>query len=498
MSRTRVWFVAALSLAAAGLTHPAHAALRADSLDAQVRRLQAAWDVPGFAVAVVESGQVVLSRGYGVRTLGQRDPVDERTLFYTGSVSKSFTVLALGMLAEQGKLRLDDPVARYLPSFRLRDSVLTGQVTVRDLLAHRTGLPRADLLMMSGYDAPEVVRRLSALDPIAQLRTRFTYQNQMYLVASQLVSTLSGQPFEDFVEQRLLARLGMRSSNARGIGWNAPDGGQATPHVREGGVIQPVVIHPRAPYGGGAINTCAADLTNFLRMLLADGKLDTTKIVSPAVVRAAQDAQTPIPPLFFMPDANLAAYGLGWFLSDYHGEKVVEHGGNAEGWTALVGLLPREKVGVAVLTNMNSTALPYAVFLTVVDDALGRSGKDWAATFRTLERQTAPPEPPRELAGVASRDRYVGTYESPCFGRAEIAADGDSSLVLRYGPRARGRLGPLASGGFYVRWDDPAWRAVASGARASFEPRDLAATSLILDVGSGPTPFRRVGGTAGR
>ena len=167
---------------------PGHTALRADSLDAMISRLQSMWDVPGFAVAIVEDERVVLMKGYGVRALGKPERVDERTLFYTGSVTKTFTVLALGMLADQGKLRIDDPVVRYLPQFRLGDSVLTRQVTVRDLLSHRTGLPRADLLMVGGYDPDEIVRRLGALDPVAPIRSRLTYQNQMYLVASRIVS----------------------------------------------------------------------------------------------------------------------------------------------------------------------------------------------------------------------------------------------------------------------------------------------------------------------
>lgn len=481
--------IRALVLLAALATTPAFAAPAAfapDSLEARVRALHAAFDAPGLAVAVVRDGQVVLARGYGVREQGRPEPVTARTLFYTSSVTKSFTVLALGLLADQGRLRIDDPVTKYLPAFRAGDSALTRQLTLRDLLAHRTGLPRADLLMLGGYDARETLERTGRLAPIAPLRTRLTYSNQMYLAAGEIVSAVAGRPYADFMEERVLRPLGMTSSNARGIGARAANGDQATPHARIEGAVRTFAPAVRAPYGAGAVNASADDLARYLRMLLAEGRVDTARFVTPAVAQAPQQPQIVAAPLATTPDATLVSYGLGWFLHDYHGVKVVQHGGNAEGWTALVGLIPGERTGVAVLVNMNQSALPYAVFYSIVDAALGRAARDWGGEFLAVEKRMRPADAPPDTGRIAEPARLAGHYVHPCYGSFDVS-ESSGRLIARYGTESA-RLVPLGAEVFGVRWETPSLRVLAPTARLTFAP-----SSLSLDVGTGPIAFTREG-----
>jgi CubicO group peptidase (beta-lactamase class C family) len=490
---SRLWARLAALLTVVLALRPAAAAGEAfspESLDARIQSLHAAFDAPGVAVAIVRDGRVILTRGYGVRDLRSPEPVDERTRFYLGSVSKSFTVLAIGLLADQGKLRVDDPVTRHLPGFRAGDSLLTRQITIRDLLAHRTGLPRADLLMLGGYGPSETLDRLGGLQPIAPLRTRLTYQNQMYLAAGEIVSAISGRPYADFVEERLLRPMGMLASDARGIGARVGDD-LAVPHARIDGAVRAFAPAVREPYGAGAINSCALDMARYLQMLGREGMVDSTRLVNPAVVQVPQQAQMVAAPLAFTPDANLVSYGLGWYLHDYHGVKVVQHGGNAEGWSAVVGLVPAEGLGVAVLTNVNASGLPFAVLYSVVDAALGRPGRDWAATFLDLERRARPGDALPDTGQVASAPRFRGRYAHPCYGVMDVVEAPKGKLELRYGRDLAGRLVPLGANVFGVRWNQESLRVLAPNARVTFADQVGPAASFALEVGSGPISFTR-------
>ncbi len=406
-----------------------------------------AWDVPAAAVAVVKDGQVVLSRGYGGAT-------DDLTAFYTASVTKTFTVAALGMLADEGKLRIDDSVVKYLPEFATADAALTQQLTVRDLMAHRTGLPRADLLMFAGLSDTEVIGRLKGIAPAAPLRTRLTYQNQMYLALGEIVTRLSGRPWPQFIADRVLTPLGMTHSFATGLG-NTPSGASTVaPHARINGKVSPVSLVPRAPYGAGGVNSTGRDMAIWLQFLLGDGTWNGTKLLGPQVIGATRQPQIVTPPTYMYPDAVLSSYGLGWFLSDYHGHLIVQHGGNGEGWTALVFMQPDAKLGVAVLTNMNSSLMPWAIAYAVADAYAGRTTRDWTQHYLTSERTrdaAQAKQTPVALDGSVDAAIWAGTYASPVYGDLRIVTVG-RDLELQYGPALRATLRPVAGGGVVAFW----------------------------------------------
>lgn len=409
-----------------------------------------AWDVPSAAVTVVKDGEVVLATGFGEAT-------SELTSFYTASVTKTFTVAALGMLAEEGKLRIDDPVVKYLPEFATGDAALTTQLTVRDLMAHRTGLPRADLLMFSGFSDAEVIKRLKGVLPIAPLRTRLTYQNQMYLALGEIIARLSGKPWSQFVTDRILTPLGMSHSSATGLGHTLPGITSASPHARVDGKVRPIPVVPRPPYGAGGINSTGRDMAAWLRFLLNDGVWNGTKLLSPQVIAATRQPQIVTPPIYMYPDATLSSYGLGWFLNDHYGHLIVQHGGNGEGWTALVFLQPDARLGVAVLTNMNSSLMPWAMAYAVTDAYLGRTQRDWTKHYLALERtrdSAQAKQMPAAVEGTVDAATWLGTYTSPVYGDLRIVA-AETGVELQYGSNLRATLRLAAGGGVAAFWQRP-------------------------------------------
>src|SRR5919109_3964256 len=254
--------------------------------DAYVARVMRQFEVPGIAIAVVKDDRVVLTKGYGVRKLGEPTPVDEHTLFGIASNTKAFTATALGILVEEGKLRWDAPVINYLPCFQMYDPFVTREMTIRDLLVHRSGLGlgAGDLMWWpnSTYDRKEIARRLRYIKPATSFRTAYAYDNVLYGVAGEVIEAVSGQTWEDFVGSRILARVGMRESNVRHSA--ASNGGNvATPHAAIDGKVRPV-----APFTSdnvnpaGGINASANDIAKWLMVQLDSGRLsDGTRLFSP-------------------------------------------------------------------------------------------------------------------------------------------------------------------------------------------------------------------------
>src|SRR5580765_4142375 len=259
-------------------------------VDQWVARAMRTFEVPGLALAIVKDDGVVVAKGYGVRKLGDPTPVDARTLFGIASNTKAFTATALGLLVEEGKLAWDAPVIRYLPAFAMWDPFVTREITVRDLLVHRSGLGlgAGDLLWWpeSTYDRKEIARRLRFIQPATSFRTAYAYDNVLYLIAGELIETISGRSWEDFVATRILAKVGMTGSNVRHSA-AAAGGNVATPHAPVDGAvraIRPFASDNTNPAGG--INSSAEDIARWLRVQLSGGVLaDGTRLFSPETAR---------------------------------------------------------------------------------------------------------------------------------------------------------------------------------------------------------------------
>jgi CubicO group peptidase (beta-lactamase class C family) len=481
---------AALALRAGelGAQRPAATAPPPD-FDRYVENALRTFDVPGAAVAIVKDGKVILAKGYGVRTLGKPDRVDSATRFGIASNTKAFTATAIAMLVEAGKLEWDAPVIRYLPDFAMYDPFVTRELSVRDLLVHRSGLGlgAGDLLWWpaSTYDRAEITRRLRFIKPATSFRGAYAYDNVLYLVAGQLIEKVSGQSWEDFIRTHILLPVGMTGSTVRHA--DAASGGNvATTHAEVDGtvrIIAPMVSNNTNPAGG--INSSAADMAKWMivqmdsgRLAPASGGAPERRLFTPASTRQLWSIVTPIPvggrtiPGLEQLRPNLSGYALGFGVADYRGQLRLQHSGGLPGYVSLVTMIPSQKLGVVVLTNQESTEAFNAITLKAIDYYLGAPDIDYTARFAAL-RDTARAQIARQAKQtVAARDsmsgpslalaKYAGRYEDAWYGDVTIALEG-RTLVMRFGhtPQLVGDLVHWQHDSFLVRWRDRELRADA-------------------------------------
>lgn len=441
-----------------------------DGLAAYVEQGMRDWKAPGLALAVVKDDSVVFARGFGTRTLGRDEPVDEHTSFAIASTTKAFTATAVAMLVDEGKVRWDDPVSMHVPAFQLADPGLSGQLTVRDLLTHRTGLPNSDFLWYaSGSSTEDILRRMRFLRPFATPRSRYQYNNNAYMVAGQVVQSASGMPWGEFVRRRILAPLEMRETLTGFAGLDAR-GNVATPHAEIDGAVRTIPYLNFDNIGpAGSMNSSVHDVARWIRFQLAGGEWGGERLLSVAQHREMLSPQFVIPQAQYYPaarlaDPNFTAYGLGWFMQDYRGRKLAMHTGSIDGMTALVALVPEERLGLVVFINLDHAELRHALMYRIVDAYLGGPARDWSAELRPLYRGM---EERSEAARRESESRRVrGTRPSlPLSAYAGTYADPDSlagSVQLRV---ENGRLVASIAGGaitgglehwhydvFRVRW----------------------------------------------
>ena len=439
-------------------------------LDQYVESSMKAGKIPGLAIAVVHQGKVVLARGYGVRRVGSPEPVTDETLFAIGSATKTFTTTAIGMLAEQGKLSLDEPVIRYRPDFRLVDPVATRDATLRDLLSHRTGLAGGDFLWATGeFDRDEIVRRAGTMVPAWSFRSRFDYSNVMFIAAGQVAATVAGQSWDDLVRTRILDPLGMKAT-VTSIRSLPVAGNVATPHDPTDGDPRPVPwrnMDNTAAAGG--INSNVREMARWLQFQLASGSVEGRQLVSKAFIEAMRTPETLIKRegswATMSPEGHFMAYGLGWLMSDYRGRQLLQHGGGIDGMSAMVGLLPEADVGIVVLSNLNGNQLPAALMMRVFDAYLGAPVRDWSAEYRqlaaTAEAAGRADEEQRKQMMVAGTSpslplaHYAGTYRDATYGDLVVTLE-NGTLRARFGPAFVGRLEPVQFDAFRAVWDNPA------------------------------------------
>ena len=448
--------------------------------DAYVEGVRETFEVPGIAVAVVKNGEVVLARGYGVRELGRDAPVEPETLFAIASISKGFTATALSILADEGKLDLDDRVIDHLPWFRMADPYVTYEMRIRDLLAHRSGLGlgAGDLLYWPGtdYTTREVAQRLKDVPLDGAFRGKYAYDNILYGVAQLVVEEVSGVPFETFLRARIFGPLGMDAvrfnSDALRRGDNV-----ATGHSRAD--FQAIVPAPRLSWatvsGAGGLYAHGLDMSKWMRVHLAGGALEgegepAKRLVSKERQDAMWSVVTPIPvskpsvPELEAARPNFLGYGEGWQLSDYRGEKLVWHTGGWPGMVSRMTLVPEEGLGVIVLTNAELGGAFNAVTLRVLDAYLDAPQTDWTAAYAAALAKSQSDSDEDWEKHVAARDAsstpslpltdYAGTYRDPWYGDVVVAMeDGTPRLRFARTQQLVGTLQHWQHDTFIVRWD---------------------------------------------
>jgi CubicO group peptidase (beta-lactamase class C family) len=451
-------------------------------LDAFVQRVMKSFDVPGVSLVVVKDDAVVVAKGYGVRKMGDPTPVDGKTLFGIASNTKVFTATALGLLVEEGKLQWDAPVVDYLPWFQLYDPFVTRELTIRDLLVHRSGLGlgAGDLLWWpsSTYDRKEIARRLRYIKPATSFRSAYAYDNVLYLVAGEVIEALSGQSWENFVSSRILSKVGMTSSNVRHSA-AAAGGNVASPHALVDGRVRPI-----APFDSdntnpaGGVNTCAEDMAKWLRVLLSEGVLpDGSRLFSAATWRQVTTPVTPEPngpppPELAALRSNFRGYALGLEARDFRGYRVLTHTGGLPGYVSRVLMIPDLKLGIAVLTNQESDEAFNAIAFDIADAYVGGPRTAWLEGYEKLHARSVAAVADAERKTVSARDPsskpslpltgYAGTYRDAWYGDVAIAEDG-GRLVMRFArtPSLVGDLEHWQHDTFVVKWRDRELRADA-------------------------------------
>jgi CubicO group peptidase (beta-lactamase class C family) len=419
------------------------------ALDALMNEAMNYWKTPGAAIVIVRGDDIVYIKGFGVRDVKTKEPVTPDTIFAIGSTTKAFVTAAMAILVDDGKMNWDDPVRKHLPYFRLSDPLANGNVTLRDTVTHRTGLIRHDMLWYgSPWSREEIIKRIGFVPLTYGFRTTFQYQNIMFLTAGQAVGAASGSTFEEFTQKRIFDPLGMKSANFSTLkAEKGPD--HASPHSKQGSEIKVIPWRNIDNVGpAGSINASVRDLANWIRLHLNEGVVDGKRLISAENLREMHAPQMVIRlegrwKLFF-PESETSqlSYGLGWFINDYRGHKLVMHGGTIDGFRASIVLAPKSKIGVAVLSNLTGTQMPEATCYNVIDLLLSLPKKDWNAYIgdeakkfeaeqaRAISsrqgKRHANTKPSRELTA------YAGTYEDHAYGQAQVLVV-DNKLVIQWG-----------------------------------------------------------------
>ncbi|HWZ43423.1 MAG TPA: serine hydrolase [Candidatus Saccharimonadales bacterium] len=406
-----------------------------DDFDAFMAKAMQDFKIPGAAVAVVKDGKVILAKGYGYRDAGHKLPVTVKTVFPIASITKSFTVSSLGTLVDQGKVDWDTPVREYLPDFRMYDPVATDQLTPRDLVTHRSGLPRHDLLWYSSsFTQKQLIDRLRYLEPNRPLRSTFQYNNLMFLTAGYLGGHVNGGSWEDLVRQRILAPLGMTGTYMSSIeARKAPEYALPYRKVRKSGEVHEIDFAKWGDVGpAGAINSNLEDMSRYLLMHVNKGKVEGKQLLAANTATQMQTPQMAIQGASPFPELSETSYGMGFFISSYRGHKYVDHGGNLDGFSLQLGFLPNEGIGVVVLCNLDGTPFRDLVPYYVFDRLLGMEPVDWSRRYLDLERKGKDAEAAAEQQGITGQragtrpshqaSEYEGDFEHPGYGRITVRA----------------------------------------------------------------------------
>ena len=481
--------------------------------DNRVEALRRQVGVPGMAIAIVEDGRTTLARGFGVRKIGSTQRVDGDTIFPTGSTGKAVTAVALATLVDAGKIGWDDKVIDRLPGFQMYDPWVTREMTIRDLLVHRSGLgPGAgDLLFVprSNLSRAETVRRLRFIKPATSFRGTFAYSNLFYLVAGQLIEEVSGQTWEDYVREHVFAATGMTRSTTDN-GRRFADANRAYPHARMNGGLRGAgdqeLLDERddlgrnaAPAGGMAVS--ANDMAKWLAMQLAGGQVAGR----PRLLSAATHAETwkpvvvmPIgrlPPALAATQPTSSAYALGWDVQTYRGAKIIWHGGAVLGFKTAVVLLPEKKVGFSIEINSEDGEIIRGLMFELIDHYLGLPADRWpekwmtyrneqvAGGLATLKAVSAKPVAVGPSLALAN---YTGTYADPWYGQIVVAPKGNALTIdFKSTPRMGGALQHWQYDTFVTRFDDktiePAYVTFALGADGKVERVTMKPESPIAD-----------------
>lgn len=414
-----------------------------EGMDEVINKALTDMRVPGLALAVIKDKEVILLKGYGLRDVENKLPMTPDTLLAIGSASKAFTTFALARLSDEGRVNWDKPVRTYIPWFKLSDPLITERITPRDLVTHRSGLPRHDLLWYNNYQASreELVRRLAHVQFTADLREKFQYNNLMFLTAGYLLEVLTGKTWEEAIKELVFTPLQMKRSNFSVLD-SQKDQDFAQPYAYRDEKIVKIPFRIITNMGpAGSINSSVREMSNWVMVHLNDGKFGETQLLNRATMEDLHLPYTPIAQTPTTPHLSTSSYALGWFVDHYRGHQRIHHGGNIDGFSALVSMLPKDGFGFVVLTNRNATGLPELLVRTLTDRLLGLEPVDWIgeavrnqAKSEEVGKQAEQKAQTRRVKGTRpahALEEYAGTYFHPGYGELKVSLK-DKKLYFTY------------------------------------------------------------------
>ncbi|MCW5909507.1 MAG: serine hydrolase [Cyclobacteriaceae bacterium] len=460
--------------------------------DAYIEKSRALYQVPGLAVTVVKDGKVLLKKGYGVRESGKPGAVDAQTLFACASTTKAITATCMAMLVDEGKVSWNDPVTRHLPDFQLYDPYVTRELKIRDLFTHNTGVGNADFLwVLMNIPPDEILNKMKMVEPSYSMRSGYIYQNIFYLYAGKVIEKVSGQPWENFIAERVFKPLGMSRTFATLK--SVTDTNQSHPHDRVDGKIVVIDRESADAIGpAGSVWSCVEDMGKWAISMLDSSKYAGGRLVKPATWVELFKPQVILPgnfhPTTQLTKPNWTTYGLGWFQIDYKGKKVNFHTGSLAGEIAIHGQLPESKLGIYVFGNLDHAEVRHGLMYKAFDlFALG-GNRDWSAEVNALYTKRSQQNEERVKTLEAQRitgtkpslalHEYAGTYTHPLYGEAVVSVS-QSFLVVSINGVANATLDhwhyDTFRGWFEKRW----W----GKAKASFALNDAGQAKSITIEG---------------
>lgn len=447
-----------------------------DSLDVYVAREMKRWNIPGVAVAVIKDGKTVVMKGYGVRETGKPDKVDENTLFQVASNSKAFTGTSLALLHVQKRMSLDDKVIQWLPYFKLYDEYTTKEITIRDLLCHRIGFEtfQSDLLNWnSNLSRKDLIVNMRNVKPGYGFRTKYGYCNSAFLAAGEVIPAVTDTSWDDFLKYHFFIPLKMNRSSTT-YKEITEDKNACKPHTLVDGKL---TLLPYANIDNlgpaGSINSSAKDLANWLQMHLDSGKFEGKRILPYEAIQLATTSNMFVRDMSENSGTTFQTYGLGWFILDYHGKRVIRHDGGADGFVTTTCFVPSMNLGIVVLTNTDANNFYAALRTQILDAYIGvpytnQSEKMFKLTDAKNKKEA---EELKKLRNIAAKkpmpaltiDNYTGKYKNPVYGEIEITASvapgktGALSIKFAHHPQLTGKLDPLGENEFLCTYSIPTY-----------------------------------------
>lgn len=441
-----------------------------DSLDGYIKREMEKWKIPGVAVGIIKDGKILINKGYGYLDTKKSTKVDEHTLFQIASNSKAFTGTSLANLAYQRKLSLDDKVTKWMPGFKLYDSLATKEVMVKDLLCHRIGFEtfQSDMLNWGcNLSRKELITNMRNVKPVYSFRSKYGYCNAAFLAAGELIPAVCDTSWDEYLLHHFFIPLRMNRTSTQWVKINS-DANAAKPYTLAGGklVEMPFVnIDNLGP--AASINSSVRDLSNWVLMQLDSGRFEGKTIIPFPVIQMTRNPEmiTGKPGNKLFPGKHFQAYGLGWYMEDYHGKKIISHDGGSNGFVTTVCIVPEESLGIIVLTNTDANNFYGALRQQIIDASFNAPYRNYSEIYyqnfvQGEKRKQVQLESWKTTAAKKNKPeielkQFAGKYKNEIYDKMEIRYENEGlNLYLLYHPQLVGKLEYLENNTFLCTYND--------------------------------------------